>query len=41
LGPVLVPREPGPDLDPHPPVRAPEVGVRISQINYGVEWARK
>ena len=41
LGPVLVPREPGPDLDPHPPMRTPEVGVRISQINYGVQWARK
>jgi hypothetical protein len=35
------PREPGPDLDPHPPMRTPEVGVRISQINYGVQWARK
>ena len=35
------PREPGPDLDHHPPMRTPEVGVRISTIDYGVHWARK
>jgi hypothetical protein len=35
------PREPGPDLDPHPPMRAPEVGVRISQLNCGLPWTQK
>jgi hypothetical protein len=40
LGPVLPPESPAPILVPHPPMRAPEVGVCISQINYGVQWAR-
>ena len=38
--PVLVRESAAPISTPHPPMRTLEVGVRISQINCGVQWAR-
>ena len=40
LGPVLVRESPAPVLCPHPPKMPDEVGVVISAIDYGVQWAR-
>jgi hypothetical protein len=41
-GPVLLSCEsPAPILCPHPPRCPDKVGVVISTIDYGVEWARK
>jgi hypothetical protein len=40
LGPVLVRESPAPIFCPHPPKMLDEVGVVISAIDYGVQWAR-